>query len=507
MDQPPFNKELWQFFSSANYTELLSKASEYLISSGAIEILHIVGLALLCQKRGNLARPLLESASAMMPQIVNWHANSSIVSVQNELGELALLFANIGLESNPNAPMLWFSKGNALNLLSKPEEAIEAFEKAVELQPDMTDALLNTGNTYRKLSNYPKAQETYQKIIDIDPDNYKGKFNLASLKMSGGETVDNIRDICEDYLSKEYSPEVEFMLSMFDLADGNYDLGWQRYAKRWDCAVTAPDKKLFKKPILDTLEIDSSKHVIVSHEQGFGDSLQFVRYLPMLKEKINFSLLVPNTLTRIFKLAFPDTNIISNREIDHDFELPLMSCPTLFKTTLDTIPYGIYLRAEKPLQPVPRRVGLVWAGQRRPDPDLAAVDARRSMNLKDFEPFLDLPLEFVSLQIGEPASQIKDYPQIETPIQNNFDFLDTANVIVGLDLVITVDTAVAHVAAAMGVPTWVLSRHDACWRWLHNREDSPWYPTVRIFGQDKINDWTTPILSITENLKIRYDLK
>jgi hypothetical protein len=287
--------------------------------------------------------------------------------------------------------------------------------------------------------------------------------------------------------------------------------------------MAVADKAQFQKPLITSLEQAKTAHVLVSHEQGFGDSLQFIRYLPqMVDASKQVTLLVPPTLHRLFAPIDPRVTIIADRSesAPFDLECPMLYMPFLFGTTLETIPGTIpYLTVPPELvatHKLPhraphtkKRVGLVWAGQMRPNPDLAAVDRRRSLSYASFEPFMTVDsVDFVSLQLGESALQIESQGSdgVRRPhdvLNVGMDFLDSAAVISQLDLVITVDTAVAHLAAGIGVPTWVLSRFDSCWRWLKERDDSPWYPGVlRLFHQETRGDWTDCLSEVLTALQV-----
>jgi len=246
-----------------------------------------------------------------------------------------------------------------------------------------------------------------------------------------------------------------------------------------------------------------------------GDCLQFIRYVSMVKDRgAHILLKCPSALMRLFKTIGSIDHIITKRDIipNYDYHAPLLSLPMIVGTTLDTIPNAIpYLFpssdqvavwAER-LQPRSHlKVGLVWAGSSGlKHPAAHAIDRRRSLHISQFASFATISgVQFFSLQKGDAARQLETLPQGLTIIDHmNYvqDFADTAAFIANLDLVIGVDTSVVHLAGAMGKPVWVLSRFDGCWRWLLNREDSPWYPTMRLFRQPSMGDW----LSVIENVR------
>lgn len=248
-------------------------------------------------------------------------------------------------------------------------------------------------------------------------------------------------------------------------------------------------------------------------EMGFGDAIQFARYVPMVAALgARVVLVLDPPLDRLARLfATLPATITAEHELDGwqvDYCAALMDLPQRFGTSLQTIPAAIpYLHGDPAFMAdvlafMPGlRVGLCWAGECRADPVAAALDRRRSMSLETMAPLLEVPgCSFVSLQLGPPADQVRDFPQVRDVAHRLRDWSDTANLVAGLDLVIVVDTAVAHLAGALGRPVWLLSRYDGCWRWLEHRSDSPWYPTMRIFRQPAPGDWCTVIADVASFL-------
>ena len=259
--------------------------------------------------------------------------------------------------------------------------------------------------------------------------------------------------------------------------------------------------------------------VLLTHEEGFGDTLQFVRYAPLLAARgARVLLAVPRPLARLLAPLAPVVPADGPLP-EHDFHCPFFSLPRAFGTTPETIPaVTSYLAADPTLAAAwaarlpPRdgarglRVGLVWAGQARPWlAGFATLDRRRSASLADFAPLAGLAgVTFVSLQAGPPAAEAARPPPEMTlfdPMAEVADFADTAAIVAGLDLVISVDTAVVHLAGALGKPVFLLDRYDNCWRWLSGRDDSPWYPRLRIFRQERPGDWTGPMRRVAAGLR------
>jgi hypothetical protein len=265
------------------------------------------------------------------------------------------------------------------------------------------------------------------------------------------------------------------------------------------------------------------KSILLLGEQGFGDVLQFCRYAPMVAGLgARVILAVPATLCRLLSSLPGVDHVVSQDDVLPAFDVhcPLMSLPMAFATTEKSLPAQVpYLAADphaiaswNSIIPSPSargdgesglRIGLVWAGAHRPEqPHAAAVDRRRSMALAQMAPVFAAPGNvFVSLQLGPAAAQVDAAPFPLLDVADRLtDFADTAALVAALDLIITVDTAVAHLAGALGKPVWLLSRHDACWRWGRDRTDSPWYPTMRLFRQTIPGDWAGVMQRVAEAL-------
>ncbi len=250
----------------------------------------------------------------------------------------------------------------------------------------------------------------------------------------------------------------------------------------------------------------TGRTVLVWHEEGFGDTLHFARYVPLLAARgARVVAWVPAELSRLFASLDGVAEIVSGPAAvpAFDWHCPFFSLPRAFATTLDTVPGTIpYLHADPALAAAwaarmpgdcALRVGLVWAGQARPwVPSFTMLDRRRSTSLATLAPLGAVAgARFVSLQKGPAAAEarVPGGLVMDDPIADAADFADTAAIIANLDVVVSVDTAVAHLAGAMGTPVLLLDRYDSCWRWLCGREDSPWYPTLRILRQPSSGDW------------------
>jgi hypothetical protein len=307
------------------------------------------------------------------------------------------------------------------------------------------------------------------------------------------------------------------------LAAGAYRDGWSMYESRHDATLGTHFTKApqVSWPMWNGEPL-AGKSLIVWPEQGYGDILQFCRYAPMLKALglRTLSIASPPTLERLFeRLVGVDIVYSLNGEgtiPQHDYWCFVMSLPHRFGTTVETIPASMpYLRPPTDLVllwrdrlPAGRlRVGLVWAGDPRlHTPASNAMDQRRSVPAESFISILQVPgVIFVSLQKGAIAQQQIEKLPLDLrpfdPMNTVEDFADTAAIIESLDLVIAVDTSVAHLAGALNKPVWVLSRYGGCWRWLRERDDSPWYPSMRLFRQRELGKWGPVIDEVRDALQ------
>jgi tetratricopeptide (TPR) repeat protein len=371
----------------------------------------------------------------------------------------------------------------ALNDLGRVSEALAAANHAISLDPDLADAHNNRGVALFTLRRLDDARACYDRAVEIEPGAAEPHVNRATARLLDG-----------------------------DLAGGFAEYRW-----RWRAAGAQSGRPGVAAPDWEGERLDG-RRLLVFAEQGFGDSLQFVRFVPQaMALGARVTLLVEPALVRLFAASLPGVEVVSRLPESEAFDrqAAMLCLPRLLGVTLDTIPAAMpYLVADpdtsavwaRRLAGLPgRKVGLVWAGaSRREHPAAAAIDARRSLTLAQLAPLAAARgVQFVSLQVGEPAGEAQDPPtglRLVDWTGELADFADTAALVAGLDLVVTVDTSVAHLAGALGRPVWILSRFDGCWRWLEHRDDSPWYPTARLFRQPAPGDWATPIAELAAAL-------
>jgi tetratricopeptide (TPR) repeat protein len=441
--------------------------------------------------------------------------------VLHELGRLseAEAYFNRTLNVSPGHVGALINYGRLLVQLLRNDEAERMYLQAVKLQPLAVEAHENLGVLYRKARRLKEAEYAFRRVLDI-------KTTDAEAHLSLGVVLKWQRRLSEAEASYRHALtlnpgyfEVKLNLAHLLLTLGQMSEGWlmfeSRYDANWSNRVVSLPTLGF--PVWQGEPL-VGKSLLVWPEQGYGDSLQFCRYLPLLKERgvEKLTIACPRPLASLFAtIAGVDACIVIDEMCSisqHDYVCLLMSLPHRFRTTLATIPASPpYLsvppeRLAKWKDRIPHgrfKVGLVWAGDPRVDrPELNAVDRERSLSAVSLLPLLELDgITFVSLQKGENTR-----PQLDSlatdlrpfdPMEDVDDFADTAAIIDQLDLVISVDTSVVHLAGALNKPVWMLSRYDGCWRWLHHRDDSPWYPKLRLFRQTAPGDWDDVIQRVT----------
>ncbi|OAF18397.1 hypothetical protein AXW67_04520 [Bradyrhizobium neotropicale] len=400
-----------------------------------------------------------------------------------------------------------------LRLRGRPEEAEACCREALRLKPDDVQAQLTLGNALRESGRFHEAESCYRAALDHNPAWPKALNNLGTLLVDLGRPDDAIRSLRMAVAQKPDYPDAHFNLGVALLLAGQFDEGWREYEWRWKQDRKKSQLRGFRQPLWSGGDI-GDRVLLVHAEQGLGDTLQFCRFVPAIAAGRRVVLEVQRPLVPLLAGLPGIEGIVALGDPLPSFDLycPLLSLPRVLGTTLETIPQqASYLRADPQRVAAWRqrvrqlngpRVGLVWAGNQA-----MSGDRRRSIPLERFSELADLPgVSFVSLQKG-PATSQSPPPGLSLHdwTDDLHDFGETAALIEALDLVISVDTAVVHLAGALGCPVWLLNRFDRCWRWLLNRDDSPWYPTLRQFRQPQPGDWLSVLKDVRAELE-KYEL-
>ncbi|MFT8417655.1 MAG: tetratricopeptide repeat protein [Acetobacter sp.] len=435
----------------------------------------------------------------------------------------AVLAYQTALQRNPTDALTLSNFGGLLCTLGEFQTAKDLLERAVQINPDMPDAWSNYGNVLYQIQDYAGALDAYKRCLSIQPQHALALSNLGVVLDCQGRhaLAQNLHKAAIQIEPDNGQCRTNYALSL--LADGQYAEGFEAYEWRWNSNIIG---KHNLQGALWNGETFVGKTLLVHTEGGFGDMLHFVRFIPFAAERGGKIIVkVRKELLTLLQRSFPEQMFITVDDAapPHELECSVGSLPYLLGTTLQNIPLsGGYLkpdpeqvalwknRLDKDMffnSAVPTlRIGLVWAGSpHREVRYVEFVDQRRSISLQSLAPLAQVPnILFYSLQVGEKGIQAKTPPAgmkliNHTKLLHNFD--DTAALISNLDMVISVDTSVVHLAAGLGKTVWMLSRFDQCWRWLSGRTDTPWYDNLRIYQQPQPNDWSAPINNIEIDLK------
>jgi tetratricopeptide (TPR) repeat protein len=458
------------------------------------------------------AADLYAELALLLPDQADVHHVHGLVLKELAKHDTALACIDKAIRLSPYSAGYHRSRGEVLQDAGRLDDAATAYQRALHLNPNDTDAMINLGNTLHSQDNLETARQWFQNALSIDPINIKAINNLGKVFSD-----ENKLDLARQWLDKavEIDPsyaEARFNRAAVLLAMGDFQNGWQDYEFRF---LRRAASRVYPHTLTSSRWDGSpypSQRLLVHCEQGLGDVIHFCRYLPMVKS-FGGTLIVEAQrplLPLLRAMASIDELVAFDPAAppltDHDLHVPLLSLPLIFQTRPDTIPGTVpYLRSDPQKTDQWRshlgdgefRVGVVWAG--------SDVDPRRTCTLTKLASWFTLPrVRFYSLQKGVAQGQVDAMSHhanlIHLGDQLN-DFSDTAAVIANLDLVISIDTAVAHLAGALGKPVWVLLPLAPDWRWQLRPDDTPWYPSARLFRQEERNDWQALIDSVGTALK------
>lgn len=396
-------------------------------------------------------------------------------------------------------------RGNVLHEMKRFHDARESYDRALALAPHWAEFFFNRGNSWREEFRFKEAVSDYTRAIELAPDYPEAFFNRGNAL----EELNRLEEARADFesalkLRPDYG-DAHFNLGLNLLKRGHFKEGWAEY--EWRKKRTVPiAARSFDRPLWRGEDL-KGKTLFVYAEQGFGDTIQFCRYLPLI-EALGATVIfaAPKALHRLLNAwAIIDEDRVPE---NFDYHAPLLSLPGILGTTEATIPASTpYLTAKASIADIFHttgrnldllRVGIAWTG--RPT---FIRNAHRSIRFEQLAPlWTRQDIAWISLQRDVPAC---DAPALATSAvedisQSLTDFAATAAVIATLDLVITVDTAVAHLTGALGKPVWILLPFSSDWRWLTDRTDSPWYPSAQLFRQEKPGDWTGVFQQVNERL-------
>ncbi|MDP6590111.1 MAG: tetratricopeptide repeat protein [Alphaproteobacteria bacterium] len=401
------------------------------------------------------------------------------------------------IEINPESSRAFNNMGVALRARGAFHAAVASYRRAIAIKSDDAGSHSNLGNALRALGRHDEAEASHRQALALDADYLEARYNLGLVLKDQGKFDEGIQCLVEAVRRKADYVDAHWDLALAWLMMGDLKQGFEEYEWRWRLAENPPRR--FDKPAWSGGALDG-RTILLHAEQGMGDSIQFARYAAMVAARGGRVILECQApLTALFESLDGVEQIIARDDPLPAFDVhaPLLSLPRIFKTDLDSIPASeAYLGADaargkkfaRLLDDERLNVGIVWAGK-----PSHRNDRNRSAGIEPFIDLLGTPgAAFHSLQVGPRASDIgatRCAGLIRDHAPRLRDFADTAALVAALDLVISVDTSVCHLAGALGKPCWVVIPYTPDWRWLMGREDSPWYPSLRLFRQPSFGDW------------------
>lgn len=481
------------------------------------EIHNALGGALAARGRPNAAIAAYRRAVVLGPSHGQPYNNLGAALVDAGAFADAVAACRHAMALHPDNAEAENNLANALMGLGLIDEAVAGFRRALRLRPYFPQASTNLSGALIDDGRAGEAIAHCRSAIAVEPQFADAYNNLGNALRMEGRLDEALAAFRRALALAPDDAEIHFNVSAILLKQGFLREGWVEYEWRKRTPLSAFRRNTFPQPEWDGSPL-GSRTVLLYAEQGLGDVLQFVRFAPLAAASGRVVLRVYPSLVRLLASIPGVAQVISSEDPlpEFDCHLPLMSLPKVMGVGLAEIPAQVpYLHpdAEDLAAWAARlagldglKVGLVWAGDPRPDePGANRMDRRRSMALDQLSELAGIPgITLVSLQKGAASRQVQ-HPSVGMHLVDYMDevrdFADTAALIANLDLVISVDTSVAHLAGALGRPVWILSRLDGCWRWLDGREDSPWYPTARLFHQTHWGDWSPAVSRLAEALK------
>ena len=420
------------------------------------------------------------------------------------------------LELAPAAAELHNNLGIALKEARELDAAVASLERSIQLDPQYADAHYNLANALTMLGRLDEAERAYRRAIELAPRQCDAHNNLGTLLETQGRLNEAMACYEAALHADGDSAEAHRNRALLRLLCGDYAQGWPEYEWRWRTSGHA--RPSYSQPQWEGQRVEGRAILLIA-EQGLGDTVQLVRYAPLVQEKSGARVVLtcPRPWHALLQTAPGIDRLVATDDVPgaFDYYVPLLSLPMIFKTTLETIPARIpYLAAESQRVEYWQRelaavgafkVGIAWQG----NPEFAG-DRYRSIPLEHFAPLADCEkVRLFSLQKNFGREQLAALPagfpivDLDAKLDESTGaFVDTAAVMMSLDLVITSDTATAHVAGALGVPVWVALQYKPNWRFLLDRRDSPWYPTMRLFRQAKWGAWPEVFRQIAGELRV-----
>jgi len=465
------------------------------------DLLHCSGVSSYQNGDFKTALELVLKAIKINSNVPKYYNTFGVILAQADREQGAIKAYRKAIELDNNYEVAYNNLGNSLQKQNDYAESIEYYVRAIKINPDYAEAYNNLATAFYKLGDFNGAIENCRKAIKLK-DNYAEAYNTLAAVLQAEQRFDEAIE-CYDK-TVEYAPdyaEAYYSRGMSYLRKGEFAKGWDDYQWRLKTEKTKVTLR-YDKPWWQGEDFQG-KTLLVQAEQGFGDSIQFVRYLPMVKEKGGTVILAEKPeLIGLFRNLegindIVDIGKVAEGNVKYDLYVTLLSLPAIFGTKINSIPAQIpYISAKasnvahwhNKINTDTFKIGIVWAGN-----PTHGNDHNRSCTLNNFIQLAKIKnVKLFSLQKGPGIEQIKNWPEDMELInigQKFEDFTDTAAAIENMDLTISVDTSVIHLAGAMGKTAWALIPYESDWRWMLNRQDSLWYPTIRLFRQKQYGNW------------------
>jgi tetratricopeptide (TPR) repeat protein len=509
---------LWNLANSLLLSEQISEAIESLrqvVRLAPHDVRAQFELAKSLARAGRNAESIAayQATIRLKPDLAEACVNLANLYIGEALFDEAVRWSRRAVDLRPQFAEAYHNLGCALTKQEKYDEAIEALQTAVSLKPEMSEAYNNLGVALVEGGKVEAAIEHYRRALAARSADPEALYNLGNVYLKAGD-VKTALDLYDRAIAlrPEYAEARHNRLATW-LLQGRFAEAFPEYELRF----RSRDQSLSRWPWkLWNGEPLAGRSIVLCPEPGFGDTLQFVRYAPLVKEQGARVLVVCNVAQKPILARTPgiDALITPDAKVEADFCVPMMSLPHRMQTKLESIPVNIpYVFAEPRLVAAWQqrlaewegfKVGIVWQGNPQfPD------DRRRSIPLAHFGPLVNVPgVRLFNLQKGPGVEQLQDLSDPSSIVdfgdevdQSAGAFMDTAAIMKNLDLVITSDTAAAHLAGALGVNVWVALQMVPDWRWLLERGDCPWYPSMRLFRQSRLGDWSGVFEQIASELE------
>lgn len=489
--------------AEAIYRQVLS------ISPNQPDVLHLMGILAIQAGKLEIAADVIRRAITLNPTEPTYHANLGEALMRGGKLDEAIESFRQSIELGP-VYEAWNNLGNALGRRGDLDEAIAAFHSAIALDPRLPEAHSNLGDALKQQGKLTEAMEAIDKALAIHPGLMAAHNNRGICLRALGRYDDAVESYRHALNLSPALSILHYNLAATLLLKGDYEQGFIEYEHRFGVPEMAGPLTRYSLPQWEGEEL-GGRSIVLHAEQGFGDTIQFVRFAPQVKSRGGrIVLAVQPELMRLMEGIEGIDEIIPLTDTPAaDLHCPLLSLPRILGTTLHTIPPAPYLQVDesavdrwkeriKPASGV-RKIGVAWSGRAQ-----FKDDHWRSLTLDALAPLAQVQnVTFYSLQVGPATSQLQSPPpglRLIDLSPHLTDFAETAAALMNLDLLITTDTAIAHLAGAIGMPVWMLTSFSPDWRWQIDRDDSPWYPTMRLFRQTTLDDWKTPVSAIVEAL-------